>query len=256
MRYELIAGPNVEVLTDCPPEVIDLTVTSPPYDKARKYNGYSFEFEPLVHQLYRVTKPGGVVIWIVGDTTVNGNETGIPFKQALYFKEAGFLLSDTMIYAKHNPIPGDCGPRYRQAFEYMFCFSKGRPKTFNPITTPVKSTGKVEYFRVEKEGRKSYAGGREAKAERRLDNIFYYTVGSSSASDTIARKHPAIFPEQLAADQIQTWSNPGDVVLDCFCGSGTTGKMAVTSGRQFIGIDISKEYLDGIARPRIELATA
>lgn len=256
INHYLITGHNVEVLATFPGDAIDLTVTSPPYDNARNYKGYSFDFEPLVKELYRVTKPGGVVVWVVNDATVNGNETGTSFRQALFFKEVGFNLNDTMIYAKNNPIPGDCGTRYRQSFEYMFVLSKGKPKTFIPLTTPVKNTGKVDYFRVEKDGRKKYEGGRESPKERRLDNIFFYTIGSSSATDKIASKHPAIFPEQLAEAHITTWSNPGDTVLDCFCGSGTTGKMATKLGRNFIGIDISEEYINEIARPRIELALA
>lgn len=58
---------------------IDLTVTSPPYNNLRAYNGYEFRFEPIAKELFRVTKDGGVVVWVVGDATKDGNETGSSF---------------------------------------------------------------------------------------------------------------------------------------------------------------------------------
>ncbi len=132
-------------LTD---EFVDMTLTSPPYDNLREYNGYQFPVEEIARSLFRITKNGGVAIWVVGDRTVNGDETLSSFEHAFAFRDAGFKVHDTMIYAKNNPIPSDCGRRYRQAFEYMFCFAKGTPKTFNPITEPTKSAGeKIKAFR-------------------------------------------------------------------------------------------------------------
>ena len=116
---------------------IDLTVTSPPYDNLREYNGYSFDFENIAKELYRVTKVGGVVVWIVGDATKNGNEYGTSFKQALFFKECGFNLHDTMIYRKLNYLPITTN-RYEPQFEYMFILSKSKLKTFNPIKKQIK----------------------------------------------------------------------------------------------------------------------
>jgi site-specific DNA-methyltransferase (adenine-specific) len=159
-----------------------------------------------------------------------------------------------MIYAKNNPIPSDCGLRYRQAFEYMFCFSKGKPKTFNPITEPTKSAGqKITAFRITGKGRGNVPDediGREIKAERKITNIFGYNVGTSSSKDKIAFQHPAIFPEKLVEDQIATWTNKGDLVYDCFMGSGTTAKVAQLLGRKWIGSEISAEYVD-IAEKRL-----
>jgi len=236
-------------------ELIDMTITSPPYDDLRDYNGYHFPFEEIAASLFHKTKQGGVVIWVVADRTVNGDETLSSFKHAFAFKEAGFKVHDTMLYVKRNPIPSDCGKRYRQAFEYMFCFSKGQPKTFNPITEPTKSAGqKITAFRITGKGRGNVPDedvGRELKAERKVNNIFTYNVGTSSSKDKIAFKHPAIFPEQLVEDQIKTWTNKGDIVYDCFMGSGTTAKIAHQLGRLWLGSEISEEYVR-IARERLK----
>jgi len=245
----------VDTLRRMPDDLMDMTITSPPYDDLREYNGYHFPVEEIAALLYRKTKPGGVVIWVVGDRTLNGDETLTSFRHAITFQEAGFNVHDTMIYVKNNPIPSDCGKRYRQAFEYMFCFSKGQPKTFNPITEPTKSAGqKITAFRITGKGRGNVPDediGREIKTERKVSNIFAYNVGTSSSKDKIAFKHPAIFPEQLVADQIHTWTNEGDVVYDCFMGSGTTAKIANKLNRRWLGSEISKEYVE-IAKERLK----
>ena len=245
----------IETLTRMPDGFLDITLTSPPYDDLREYNGYHFPVEEIASLLLRKTKKGGVVIWVVGDRTVNGDETLTSFQHALTFKRVGFKVHDTMIYHKKNPIPSDCGKRYRQAFEYMFCFSNGSPKTFNPITEPTKSAGKkIKAFRITEVGRGNVPDediGREIKSERKLINIFSYNVGTSSAKDKIAFEHPAIFPEQLAVDQVSTWTNEGDLVYDCFMGSGTTAKVAQQLGRRWIGSEISGEYVR-IAEERLK----
>lgn len=237
----------IETLRRMPDDLVDMTLTSPPYDDLREYNGYHFPVEEIAELLLQKTRPGGVVVWVVGDRTVNGDETLTSFQHALTFKQVGFKVHDTMIYAKNNPIPSDCGKRYRQSFEYMFCFSKGQPKTFNPIMEPTKSAGqKIKAFRITEAGRGNVPLediGRQIKSERKVSNIFAYNVGTSSSGDKIAFKHPAIFPEQLAIDQISTWTEPGDIVYDCFMGSGTTAKAAEILGRRWIGSEISKEYV-------------
>jgi DNA modification methylase len=234
---------------------VDMTITSPPYDDLREYNGYHFPVEEIAESLFEKTAAGGVVIWVVGDKTINGSETLTSFRHAITFKEAGFNVHDTMLYVKNNPIPSDCGKRYRQSFEYMFCFSKGQPKTFNPITEPTKSAGtKIKAFRITERGRGNVPLediGRQIKTERKASNIFTYNVGTSSSRDKIAFEHPAIFPERLAEDQIRTWTNEGDVVYDPFMGSGTTAKIAEILKRQWIGSEVSAEYVR-LSRRRIE----
>ena len=219
---------------------LDLTVTSPPYDNLRDYKGYSFDFESIAKELYRVTKEGGVVVWIVGDKTHKGCESLTSFKQALYFKEIGFNV-DTNIYQKQNYKPVNA-KRYDNVFEYIFILSKGQPKTFNPIM--------VEKARVKKEsGKYRQKDGtmktniRKANKLKKATNIFSYSVGGHIA-DKIAFEHPAIFPEQLAQDHILSWSNESDLVYDPFMGSGTTAKMAIVNNRNYIGSEMSKEYCE------------
>lgn len=251
---KIICGDNVEVMRQMPDNCIDLTVTSPPYDNLRTYNGFSFNFEEVAKELYRITKDGGVVVWVVNDATINGSETGTSFRQALYFKEIGFNLHDTMIYKSEKPPLTH--NRYEQKFEYMFVFSKGKPRTFNPIMIDCKYAGSNPMGTFRHTGKETQKAHKQSKVNefKIKGNVWEYATGfQKTTKDKIAYQHPAIFPEQLANDHIISWSNPGDLVFDPFVGSGTTAKMALLNGRNFIGIDISDEYCE-IARQRLEQA--
>ena len=265
MECKLYQGDCLEVMKEMKDCCIDLTVTSPPYDNLRTYNGnisqWSFEkFQKIAEELYRVTKQGGVVVWIVGDATIKGSETGTSFKQALYFKKIGFNLHDTMIYQK-NSLPMNHN-RYEQDFEYMFVFSKGKPNTFNPIRIPCKYPEKEtarqhSYFSETDEKMRKARSGKKRKPvgkDKIKGNIWYYATGKNhSTKDEIAFQHPAIFPEQLANDHIISWSKPHDIIFDPFMGSGTTGKMALLNNRHFIGIELDPTYFS-IAEQRIKEA--
>jgi len=242
---------NVQGMRMIDDETVDLTVTSPPYDNLRLYNGYSFDFENVAKELYRVTKQGGVVVWVVGDATIKGCETSTSFKQALYFKEIGFNLHDTMIYHKEIPTWNKTSMRYKQHFEYMFVFAKGKCKTFNPIMDVKVKNMKPRVCKSNRNGKAHYEMYVPKNEYTARGNIWYYPVGSNCASNKIAFEHPAIFPEQLAIDHIKSWSNEGDVVLDCFMGSGTTAIAALRLNRKYIGFETSQEYVD-IANERIK----
>lgn len=246
---------SVEFMQETIPDnFVDLTVTSPPYDKRRKYDGYIFDYKKMLIEMFRVTKQGGIAVWIVSDETVKGNESGTSFLQALFAKECGFWLYDTMIYAKNNPIPKP-HKRYNQQFEYMFVLSKGKPSTANIAKEQCKKAGKMnnKWFRNNGDVLKPSAQNIEIKEYKNKSNIWFYNVGyGNTTCDKIAFNHPAIFPDKLAEDHILSWSNPGDIVLDPMCGSGTTCKMAYLNNRNFIGIDMSNEYIDQICIPRLE----
>jgi len=251
---KITEGNCVEVMKDMEDNLVDLTVTSPPYDGLRNYNGYSFPFEEVARELYRITKEGGVVVWVVNDATRGGTETGTSFKQALYFKEIGFNLHDTMIFKKSNPIPQIYRKRYNNEFEYMFVFSKGQVKTHNKIMVDCAHAGLelngTTYKNFSKNEQKRAKPANPVKDKKIKGNIWEYVVGKK-AEDQEAKGHPAPFPCALARDHIYSWSNEGDIVLDPMCGSGTTCRAAAEMGRQYIGIDISPEYI-AIARERIQ----
>jgi len=252
---KIICGDAVEVLFKFPLASIDLVVTSPPYDNLRDYNNYVFNFKGIVLQLKKVLKTGGVIVWVVGDATIKGSETGTSFRQALYFKKLGFNLHDTMIYSKNGFANPSCN-RYHQTFEYMFIFSKGPPKTFNPIKDR-KNLNKRRggFTKRQKNGTMKLQIGKTIFLNEfgQRWNIWQYEIGLGKvSSNKIAHQHPAIFPEKLAIDHILSWSNPGDLILDPMCGSGTTCVAAKQLNRRYIGIDISKEYCN-IAKERLEL---
>lgn len=257
MRLDYIDNVDcLEGMKEIPDGCIDLTVTSPPYDNLRTYNGkieqWNYDkFQQVAQELFRITKQGGVIVWVVGDATVNGSETCTSFKQALWFDQLGFNLHDTMIYAKHNPPPTGGKNRYFQAFEYMFVFSKGRPTTFHPLTEPKrnicndKRTQRTKSFNRNADGEFVRKTVTLNQGDPKRRNVWTYLVGGGNTSDDkLAFRHPATFPEQLAEDHILSWSNPDDVVLDPFAGSGTTAKMSVINGRHYIGFEIEKNYCE------------
>tara|TARA_B110000858_G_C17658591_1_gene406126 strand:+ start:125 stop:901 length:777 start_codon:yes stop_codon:yes gene_type:complete len=248
MNTTLIHGDCVEEMTKMREESIDLTVTSPPYDNLRTYEGslqwHEGIWKQVLEGLYRVTKEGGVVVWVVGDATIKGSETGTSFKQALHAMEVGFNLHDTMIYEKSGMAFPD-STRYHQTHEYMFVFTKGKLSTFNAI----------------KDRKNKYTGAQGGNKRGGLCkrgefgsrfNVWRYANGrDNSSKDREAFKHPAIFPEQLAHDHITSWSNENDTVFDPFLGSGTTGKIAQQLNRNFIGIEKVEKYFD-ISQERLK----
>lgn len=250
--YKLLNGDCLKLMKKIPEKSIDLTVTSPPYDNLRTYNGnieqWSFEkFKLIAEELYRITKDGGVVVWVVSDATIKGSETGSSFKQALYFKDCGFNLHDTMIWVKDGGGAIGSNKCYTQNFEYMFVFSKGVPKSINLIyDKPNQSYGqdKSGVGRRKATGEHKIEQRKESKEFSRRNNWWYIPPQKGVG-------HPAVFPEQLADDHILSWSNEGDLVFDPFTGSGTTGKMAILNNRNFIGIELDEGYYN-IAKERIE----
>ena len=240
------------------PEPYHLCVTSPPYGRLRKYKGYEWGWEKFVRLaslLYQKAEDGAVVVWVVGDETKNGSESGDSFRQALHFKDVGFNLHDTMIYKKESPPLTH--NRYEQKFEYMFVLAKGKPRHFNGLRAPAiyaRSSRKSCTMRQDSDDLGNRSARGVVQSTKLKGNVWEYGVGfNKSATDKLAHRHPAIFPEQLASDHIISWSNQGDLVIDPFLGSGTTAKMASHHGRRFMGCDVSDEYL-GIAKARIEAA--
>lgn len=243
-------------MKEIPGESIDLIVTSPPYDNLRAYNDqndWCFEkFKSIAREISRIIKEGGVIVWNVSDATIKGSETGSSFRQALFFKdECGLNIHDTMIWKKTHFVPLTHN-RYEQSFEYMFIFSNGKPKTFNPIKVPCSSFGitrSTNKFRKSSKDEFTRVEGYSVSKNKIKENSWVIAPETSSAG----KGHPAVFPVKLASDHIISWSNPGDTVMDPFTGSGTTGVACKNLNRNFIGIERDDKYFD-IAKERIEKA--
>jgi len=251
----VIQGKSQEVLKHIKTESIDMVLTSPPYDNLRSYHNCTWNFDifkEIAKELSRVIKKGGVIVWIVSDATIQGSESGSSFKQALYFKELGLRLHDTMIWNKLNSTyaSGIHSVRYTNVFEYMFILSKGRPKTINLIKDKInKTAGKSLIYNTTRMRQIDGKDVRDTlykkiKITDKFGIRFNIWDICQARGNKIAHKHPAIFPEKLAEDHIITWSNKGDIVLDCFAGSGTNLKMAKKLGRRYVGIELNKEYID------------
>ena len=259
-------GNCVDILKNIDNNSIDLTVTSPPYDRLRSYKGaikdeifddhFSFPFVDIATELYRITKDGGIVVWVVNDQIVDGGETGNSFRQALKFQDIGFKIYDTMIYHKNgSPFPESS--RYSQVFEYMFVLLKGKkPNTVNIIKDkPNRWAGHTPYGKRtirNKDGTLKDVGETFVVSPYGSRyNVWMINNGAGfTTKDKYAYQHSAMFPESLAEDHILSWSKEGDIVLDPMCGSGTTLKMAKMNNRKYIGIDITEEYI-GISNRRV-----
>lgn len=247
-------GDNCDLLGKMPRESVDLVVTSPPYDDLRTYGGHSWDFFGVAWQLKRVLKPGGVIVWVVADATKDGSETGSSFEQALHFKRLGLNLLDTMIWNKPPAGANGNNDAYSQSAEYMFIATKGKPKTSNRLADRVnKSAGTsragTSGGRAEKYGSKDTGRIQQIGDLGLRTNVWDLGLASQQKAEDKS-DHPAPFPFNLARDHIATWSNPGDLVLDPFSGSGTTAKAAKTLGRQFIGLEVNPDYC-AIAEQRI-----
>jgi DNA modification methylase len=256
----IYCGNCVDIMSEMAPDCIDLVVTSPPYDDLREYDGYVFDVDLIAKGLYRVMKPGGVVVWVVGDKVYKGGESLTSFKHALSFQSAGFSIM-TMIYKKAG-VAHPTKHHYNRIFEYMFTFIKGgKPRVFNSIKdhknkwaghsnwgdiTTRKKDGSLKLQKTKEEN--TYVIPEYGKR----DNIWEYATGKGNTTrDIEAYEHPAMFPENLVKDHILSWTNEGDTILDPMCGAGTTLKMAKILGRKYIGIDSSQRYCD-IAQRRVD----
>ena len=249
----LYHGDNVQTMREAiPDQSIDLVVTSPPYDNLRTYGGHTWDFEGLAAELWRTIKPGGVVVWIVNDATVDGSETGTSFRQALHFKDIGFRLHDTMIWEKFGfSAVGSLQVRYAPTFEFMFVLSNGAPVTFNPLKDKPNAWGGTKQHGTVRQADGTTVPVAGIRFGKRIAKTGQRGSVWQIIEEKIANKlHPATFPEALARDHILSWSNEGDTVLDPFSGSGTTLKMARLMGRKGIGIEIHQAYCD-IAAERL-----
>lgn len=236
---------------------IPLTLTSPPYDRLRLYGGHAFNFEAIAKELYRITMPGGVVVWIVQEQIIEGSESGTSSYQRLYFKRIGFCLHNTLtmsVLGHHLPEMN----RYGRPLEYAFVLSKGKPRSINIIKDKRNSTAgeDIDPSIRQPDGRLvgSRFTGKIIQPLGARGSVWTYDRGwNKTTRDKIAYQHPALMPEKMAEDHIRSWSMPGDLVFDPMAGAGTTLKMAMLNDRRYLGMEIVAEYCE-IANDRLRVA--
>ena len=237
---------------------VDLIITSPPYDDLREYGGHEFNFRAVADAIIPALKDGGQMAWIVQDAIRNYQETGNSFRQALYFQEHGLLLHQTIIFQKANES-GKSHTRYAEVTEYIFILTKGRPKTFNPIIDKPNAEANTRQSNTNKGRNKagelgSYVGSYTVPKFSKRINVWRYNTSRMAPDFKDAHKHPAIYPLALGHDLVTSYSNPGDLVLDPMCGSGTTIRAAVNLDRNAVGIDIEPSYIE-LAKRRMSQLT-
>lgn len=240
----------LEVMDALPEGCVDMTITSPPYDGIRTYEDThdGLDYEAVLQGLYRITKQGGVLVWIVADQVINGDETGTSFRQALAAKDVGFKLLDTMIWRKSIRSIGSCNA-YWNEFEYMFVFTKGKIRVVNLLKDRPNYKSGQKFTAPVRNRSGEFSSSRNPRLlgeMGRRGNIWHYATGNgcSAPSGSVAFEHPAIFPEALVADHVQSWSNIGDLVFDPFMGSGTTAVVARRLDRHYIGAELVEKYAD------------
>lgn len=245
----ILTGDSATLLQTIDSDSIDLTVTSPPYDGIRLFHGHSWDFDSIAIELFRVTKPGGVVCWVVQDQTKNFRKSLTSFRQAIRFCEIGFGLLDTIIWEKPSGAPFNPFDRcvYAPRYEFIHVLTRGRPNTFHPLRDrPNVSAGKKNRNRSNRQPDGSIRSEPPlvATIPEYGNRTNVWTVQNSAENnDPLAKQHPARFPIRLAQDLILSYTNPGDTVLDPFLGSGTTAIAAIRTQREFLGIEIASEYV-------------
>lgn len=247
VTHQIICGDNVTEMSKMDAGSVQLVVTSPPYDNLREYRGFSWDFEKVAKQIYRILCDGGICCWNVGDSVVDKSETLTSFKQAIYFKEqCGFRVHDTMIYEKTN-FANPSSNRYHQMFEYVFILSKNAVRCFNPIKDKPNIWAGTGTFGINTIGN---SDGSRGLRNRNIITEFGMRGnvwrGKTRGQEEMCQSlpHPAMMPKWLVRDLIISWSNEGDVVLDPFGGSGTTLQEALKLKRNAIAIDCSEEYCE------------
>ena len=260
----ILLGDCEDILANLPDDSIDLIFTSPPYADQRRqvYGGihpdaYVDWFMPKADQFQRVLKPTGTFVLNIKEKAVNGERHTYVIELILEMRRRGWLWTEEFMWHKKNSYPGKWPNRFRDNWERLIQFNKG--KRFHmyqeAVMVPVGNWAKgrlrnlSETDKTRDESRVGSGFGKNVSnwVGRKMvypNNVIHMATESSNKS------HSAVFPVSLPAWFIRLFTQPGDVVLDPFIGSGTTAAAAVTLGRRFVGIDVNPDYVE-LSRERL-----
>ena len=247
----IICGDCLEVMKLLPDGCVDCVVTSPPYGDIRDYTSGRADCFAVIAEIARLLTPGSVCMWNEADQVIDGSESGESFRHALHAKECGLRLHDTMFYCK-EVVTYPNANRYHPCVEYMFIFSKGRPARFNGIRDVKNKWAGTVFHGTDRlaDGttRHCNSSGKGKMIPEYGLRRNWWVVPAYGSPETCG--HPAPMPMSIARDHITTWTYPDNLILDPFCGSGTTCVAAKRLGRRYIGIELDPGYCES-ARARV-----
>ena len=265
LGWQLLKGDCIEVMQSLPDGKVDLVFTSPPYESLRDYHGsenlfgdnYVDFITEVGKEVYRLLRPGGsFVLNIQSQINKKTKERSLSVHKIVInlVEKLGFSYIEPYIWAKTSSTPYKSNLRAYNAFEYCFWFSKGtKDITFNldNIRKPyAESTIKRYEYTVNgnfgnnsPDGKREYGNSKRKKVELHPKGSIPSNVISLPQATGLNKKHPAKMQPKLAEYFISAGSNPGDIVLDPFTGSGTTLLEGLKYGVNVVGIELADEYI-------------
>ena len=261
-RNALHFGDCLSVMSEMPDECVDLIITSPPYANQRSasYGGvkpdeYVEWFLPISAELRRVLKKTGTFILNIKEPAVNGERHTHVIELILKMREQGWIWTEEFIWHKKNCYPGKWPNRFRDAWERLLQFNRQRKFKMNQsaVMVPVgewyenRMSNLSETDRARDESKVGSGFGKKVENWLGRDMV-YPTNVLHRATECGNRNHSAVFPLWLPEWFIALFSDPGDLVLDPFIGSGTTAFAALGKGRDVIGIEKHEPYYQDLKR--------
>ena len=254
----LLVGDCTERLKAVEADSVDLIVTSPPYanQRAVTYGGikpddYVDWFLPIADQLYRVLKPTGTFILNIKEPAVNGERHTCVIELVLEMRKRGWLWTEEFVWHKKNCYPGKWPNRFRDAWERLYQFNKHHKFKMNQaeVMIPVgdwygnRMRNLSETDRTRDESKVGSGFGKKVENWIGRDMVYPSNV-LHGATECGNRQHSAVFPYWLPEWFIELFTDPGDMVLDPFAGSGTAVFAALDMGRNAMGVEIYEPYCE------------
>ncbi len=247
-------GDAISLLTAVDDNSIDFVCFSPPYDKIRDYHGFNLDLSQLGKQLFRVAKDGAVCAVVMTDATISGEKSLTTFRLTLdWVDNHGWRCFEHCIYSRFGRPGAWWNSRFRVDHEYILLFVKGqKPKYFNkePLKIKAKHAGKVWHGTTRLTDGSLIQNEKKMQSDTKCRGTIWHYATSNTEGNKQKLKHPATFPDALANDLIQCFTQQGEIVLDPTSGSGTTCVMASQRKRRYLGFDISAEYVE-LAKERL-----